>query len=279
VTATRFAPSPTGLLHLGHAFSAILNHDLASARGGRFHLRIEDIDRTRCRPEFEAAIVEDLAWLGLEWDPLVLRQSDRMAVYAQKLEALAERGLVYRCFRSRAEVQEALSAPHGPKGIFTAEPLPAEEEARLMEEGQPFAVRLSLAAAKKALGPRFSSLTVREETQQGLEERSAQAEGHGDIVLARKDVGTSYHLASVTDDAATGIDLVCRGEDLADAADLHVLLYALFEEEPPVYRHHKLVTDESGKRLAKRDKSATLASLREAGETPEGIRRRLGLHQ
>ncbi|MBB4658532.1 tRNA glutamyl-Q(34) synthetase GluQRS [Parvularcula dongshanensis] len=272
---TRFAPSPTGLLHLGHAYSAILNHDAARAHGGRFLLRIEDIDRGRCRPEFEEAIYEDLAWLGLSWDAPLLRQSERMAAYRDGLEALRDRGLVYRCFLTRAEVAEAMSAPHGPASAFKGAPLPPAEETARLEANEPFAWRLDMDAAVAAMGV----LPVTEIVDGARHTRAADPARHGDVVLARKDVGTSYHLASVTDDIATGVTDVIRGEDLKEAADLHVLLYALFGSAPPTYRHHPLVTDEGGRRLAKRDRSKTLRSLADAGETPLSVRARLDLRK
>lgn len=271
---TRFAPSPTGRLHLGHAYSAILNERRARAAGGRFVLRIEDIDRGRCRPEFEDAIYEDLAWLGLEWDGPVLRQSERMGVYAERLAGLRERGLAYRCFRTRADVAEAMGAAHGPPGGgFRPGPLPAKEEAARLSDGLPYAWRLDLSRAQDAAGP----VTYQEETDDGLRTVPADPGAHGDAVIARKDVGTSYHLASVTDDVETAVTHVIRGRDLADAAPLHALLYALFGEAPPTYAHHRLIEGPDGRRLAKRDRSVTLAAMREAGETPEGVRARLPL--
>ena len=271
---TRFAPSPTGRLHLGHAYSAILNHDRARAAGGRFVLRIEDIDRGRCRPEFEDGIYEDLEWLGLAWDGPVLRQSDRMDVYAERLADLRARGLLYRCFRTRADVAEAMRAAHGPpRDGFRPGPLAPSEERRRLSEGEPFAWRLDLAAAQAAAGP----VAFDEATDGGTRRRVADPSGHGDVVLARKDVGTSYHLASVTDDIETRVSRVIRGTDLAEAAPLHALLYALFGVPPPVYEHHGLIEGPDGRRLAKRDRAATLAALREAGETPDGVRARLPL--
>ena len=270
---TRFAPSPTGALHLGHAYSALVAHDRARAAGGRFLLRIEDIDAARCRPAYETAILDDLAWLGVAWDAPPLRQSDRLDVYAARLADLAERGLAYRCFRTRREVEAAMSAAHGPPSAFAGGRLPAAEEAARMASGEPFAWRLDLEAAQAAAGP----VRVRIETDGAAHTRPAAPEAHGDAVLGRKDVGTSYHLAATTDDAASGITHVIRGEDLADAADLHALLHALFGETAPTYVHHRLITDESGRRLAKRDRARTLAALREDGVTPSAIRAQLGL--
>lgn len=267
---TRFAPSPTGYLHLGHALSALTAFDAARDAGGRFILRIEDIDQGRARPEFEAAIFEDLAWLGLTWEEPVRRQSAHMADYATVLNTLIERNLVYRCFRTRAEIAEAIaSAPHGASDdVFRGEALPADEEAAKLEAGEAFAWRLSLKKARAALGPAYFTLVFEDET--GLVR--AEPDRHGDVILARKDFSTSYHLASVWDDALQGVTHVIRGEDLREAAHLHVLLQKLLELPQPVYRHHRLVLGEDGKRLAKRDQAATLRALREAGKTPDDVR-------
>ncbi|MBC7769955.1 MAG: tRNA glutamyl-Q(34) synthetase GluQRS [Phycisphaerales bacterium] len=272
---TRFAPSPTGCLHLGHALSALTACDAAKSAGGRFLLRIEDIDQGRSRAEFEAAILYDLAWLGLAWEVPVRRQSEHMAAYAEPLQSLIERGLVYRCFRTRREVAEAIaSAPHGQaEEVFTGEALPAEEEAQRLAAGDTYAWRLSLKKARAALGPAYFALVFEDET--GLVR--AEPERHGDVVLARKDFGTSYHLASVWDDALQGVTHVIRGDDLREAAHLHVLLQKLLSLPQPVYRHHRLVLGEDGKRLAKRDQSATLRALREAGKMPADVRAMVGL--
>lgn len=274
---TRFAPSPTGYLHLGHAFSALTAFDAAQAAGGRFLLRIEDIDQGRARSEFEAAIFEDLAWLGISWEEPVRRQSEHMADYAAPLQSLIARGLVYRCFRTRKEIAEAIaSAPHGAsEDIFRGEPLPADEEAAKLEAGDAFAWRLSLKKARSVLGPGYFTLVFEDET--GLVR--AEPEKHGDVVLARKDFGTSYHLASVWDDALQGVTHVIRGEDLREAAHLHVLLQKLLDLPQPTYRHHRLILGEDGKRLAKRDSAATLRAMRESGQTPAGIRELLGLQR
>lgn len=270
---TRFAPSPTGYLHLGHALSALTASDAACAAGGRFVLRLEDIDQGRARPEFEQAIYEDLAWLGLEWETPVRRQSEHMGEYAGALQGLIERNLVYRCFRTRKEISDAIaSAPHGEaEEAFRGEALPSDEEAAKLEAGEAFAWRLSLKKARAALGPAYFTLVFEDET--GLVR--AQPEKHGDVVLARKDFPTSYHIASVWDDALAGVTHVIRGEDLRDAAHLHVLLQKLLELPQPVYRHHRLVLGEDGKRLAKRDQAATLRAMREAGKTPADIRAEL----
>ena len=272
---TRFAPSPSGRLHLGHAYSALLAQDRARAEQGRFLLRIEDIDGPRCRPAFEAAIIEDLSWLGIRWDAPPLRQSDRLPLYAARLATLTDRGLAYRCFRTRTQVQAAMSAPHGPPRAFVGGRLPPREEAERAARGEPFAWRLDLAAAQRATG----AVMVRIEESGTVRERPITPEAHGDVVLGRKDIGTSYHLAATTDDAASGVTHVIRGEDLAHAAELHALLHVLFGETPPVYVHHRLITDDEGRRLAKRDRARTLAALRAEGASPASIRARLGLPQ
>jgi glutamyl-Q tRNA(Asp) synthetase len=271
---TRFAPSPTGYLHLGHALSALTAFDAAHAAGGRFILRIEDIDHGRARSEFDAAIFEDLAWLGLSWEEPVRRQFEHMADYEAALQSLIERNLVYRCFRTRKEVADAIaSAPHEAGEMFRGEALPADEEAAKLEAGEAFAWRLSLKKARAALGPAYFTLVFEDET--GLVR--AEPDKHGDVILARKDFPASYHLASVWDDALQGVTHVIRGEDLRDAAHLHVLLQKLLELPQPVYRHHRLMLGEDGKRLAKRDQAATLRALRHAGKTPDDVRAMTGL--
>jgi glutamyl-Q tRNA(Asp) synthetase len=279
VFVTRFAPSPTGHLHKGHAFSALTAHEAARQAHGRFLLRIEDIDRTRCRPQYEAAICEDLAWLGLTWETPVRRQSDHMADYASALRELAERGLVYRCFRTRREVAEAIErAPHGAMEAFHGAPLPPAEEQRRIEAGEPYAWRLSLAHAEQALGG-FEALTFLEEgAGPGGEHGLIQARPQlgGDVVLARKDVGVAYHLAVVIDDALQEITQVIRGQDLFEAAHVQRLLQALLGLPSPSYRHHRLLTGPDGKRFAKRDKAETLRDLRLAGKTAQAIRTELG---
>lgn len=272
---TRFAPSPTGYLHLGHALSALTAFDAARAAGGRFLLRVEDIDQGRARPEFEAAIFEDLAWLGLSWDEPVRRQSAHMSNYAAALQSLIDRDLVYRCFRTRKEIADAIaSAPHGAsEDVFRGEKLPADDEAARLTTGESFAWRLSLKKARAVLGPAYFALVFEDET--GIVR--AEPEKHGDVVLARKDFAASYHLASVWDDALQGVTHVIRGEDLREAAHLHVLLQKLLDLPQPAYLHHRLVLGEDGKRLAKRDQSATLRVMRDAGKTPDEVRAMLGL--
>ncbi|MBL8538121.1 MAG: tRNA glutamyl-Q(34) synthetase GluQRS [Hyphomonadaceae bacterium] len=272
---TRFAPSPTGRLHLGHALSALTAHDAARAVGGRFVLRIEDIDQARARPEFEAAILDDLAWLGVAWETPVRRQSEHMADYARVLQQLIDRGLVYRCFRTRRDIAETIaSAPHGAAtDVFRGDPLPADEESEKLASGEAYAWRLSLKKARAALGPAYFALVFQDETGPVR----ADPERLGDVILARKDFPASYHLASVWDDALQGVTHVIRGEDLREAAHLHVLLQSLLDLPQPRYQHHRLVLGADGKRLAKRDQSATLLALRESGKTPEDVRALVGL--
>ncbi|WP_341020175.1 tRNA glutamyl-Q(34) synthetase GluQRS [Brevundimonas diminuta] len=279
--ATRFAPSPTGRLHKGHAFSALTAGRAAKEAGGRFVLRIEDIDPTRCRPEFEAGIYEDLAWLGLNWETPVRRQSDHLADYAAVVEALDRRGLLYRCFRTRKEILDAIGgAPHGPAEAARPGPHPAEEEARLLAEGRPFAWRLSLDRAKEALGgAAWDALSFIEEGSGPDGETGrvkARPETAGDVVLARKDAGTAYHLAVTHDDAMQWISHVIRGQDLFEATHIQRLIQALMDWPAPVYRHHRLLAGPDGRRYAKRDRSVTLAELREGGLTPEALRAELG---
>lgn len=272
---TRFAPSPTGYLHLGHAFSALMAFDAARAAGGRFVLRIEDIDQGRARSEFEAAIFEDLAWLGIEWDQPVRRQSEHMRDYEVALQSLIDRELAYRCFRTRREIAEAIaSAPHGNSGeMFIGGALPPDEEKAKLDTGESFAWRLSLKKTRAALGPTYFALVFEDETGRVR----AEPDKLGDVVLARKDFPASYHLASVWDDALQGVTHVIRGEDLRESAHLHVLLQKLLGLPQPVYRHHKLILGSDGKRLAKRDQAATLRALRESGKTPADVRAMLGL--
>jgi glutamyl-Q tRNA(Asp) synthetase len=275
---TRFAPSPTGRLHRGHAYSALIAADAARRAEGVFILRIEDLDAGRCRPEFEVAIFEDLAWLGLHWPQPVRRQSEHTADYAAALEALRARGLLYRCFRTRAELASDLAgAPHGLVAAPAGGPLPLVEEDRRLAGGEPFAWRLSLQAAYEVLGG-FEGLTVRILDAHGdIAERPARPETAGDIALSRKDAPAAYHLACVLDDALQGITHVIRGEDLAEAADIQRLLQALLGLPPVTYRHHPLIVGPDGKRLAKRDQAETLAAHRAAGLTPDALRRELGL--
>jgi glutamyl-Q tRNA(Asp) synthetase len=281
VIVTRFAPSPTGRLHRGHALSVLTAWRAARAAGGRFLLRIEDIDPTRCRPEFEADILEDLTWLGLDWDGPVRRQSDHLPEYAAVVDVLDRRGLMYRCFRTRKEILDAIGdAPHGPVEAARPGPHPPEEEATLLAEGRPFAWRLSLDRARAALGDRaWSQLAWVEEGAGPNGERGlipARPETAGDVVLARKDAGTAYHLAVTHDDALQGVTHVIRGHDLFEATHIQVLIQALMGWTTPTYRHHPLLLDATGRRLAKRDKAETLQSLRERGIYPARVRAELG---
>jgi glutamyl-Q tRNA(Asp) synthetase len=271
---TRFAPSPTGFLHLGHAMSALTAWRAARAAGGRFLLRIEDIDPGRCRPEFAAAIAQDMAWLGLEWDGPVRVQSEHLPEYRAALDALAARGLLYPCFCTRAEilaeVAASAGAPHAPDGgpLYpgTCRRLSAGERATRIAAGERFALRLDMAAALGSVpGPlRF------EEVAEGPV--LCNPEQFGDVVLARKDAPASYHLCVTHDDALQGVTLVTRGVDLKPATHLHRLIQALMGWPAPIYAHHRLLTDASGRRLAKRDKAATLRALRAAGWSPAAVR-------
>jgi glutamyl-Q tRNA(Asp) synthetase len=279
---TRFAPSPTGRLHRGHAFSALTAWRAARDASGRFLLRIEDIDPTRCRSEFEAAILEDLAWLGIDWDGLVRRQSDHLNDYAAVVAALRERGLVYRCFRTRKEVMDAIGdAPHGPVEAARPGPHAPGEEARLLAEGRPYAWRLSLDEAREALGDTaWAALSFCEEGQGPAGEHGripARPGTAGDVVLARKDAGTAYHLAVTHDDALQGVTHVIRGQDLFEATHIQRLIQALMGWPEPIYRHHALLTGPDGRRYAKRDRSVTLAELRAAGMSAAELREQLGL--
>jgi glutamyl-Q tRNA(Asp) synthetase len=273
---TRFAPSPTGYLHLGHAASALTGWLTAKRAGGRFILRIEDIDASRCRPEYEAAIYQDLAWLGLEWDGPVRRQSRHMADYAGALERLDTLGVLYPCFCTRqeiaAEIAAATNAPHGPDGPLypgTCRGLNAADRQARMASGVPYALRLHSAAAARLTGP----LQWREE---GRGEVAVDPRKLGDAVLARKDVTASYHVAVTVDDALQGVTLVTRGQDLFHATHLHRLLQALLGLAVPAYRHHILLTNADGRRLAKSDGALALRALRLAGRSPDEVRAMAG---
>ncbi len=277
---TRFAPSPTGLLHRGHAFSALTAFEAARKEGGRFVLRIEDIDAERCRPEFEAAIYEDLAWLGLEWDTPVRRQSEHMADYEEALRRLQDMGVVYRCFRTRKEVLDEIGrAPHGPEPApFRGAPLAPADEAGRLERGEAFAWRLSLEAARTRLGPVFEQLGFLQVVGdgQGAEMIPAEPETAGDVVLARKGLGVAYHLAVVVDDALQEVTQVIRGEDLFEATHIQAPLQRLLGLPTPTYRHHRLLLRPDGKRYAKRDTAETLQAIRQSGVSAGQLRRELG---
>ena len=267
---TRFAPSPTGYLHLGHAYSALFAEARARESGGRFVLRIEDIDRGRCRPEFEDAILQDLEWLGLAWETPVRRQSDHMEDYAQALGSLD--ALLYPCFCTRKEIIEEIAraahAPHGPEGAVypgTCRDMDLNERARLMAAGTPHALRLDLGAAMAAV----PGLTWRDRERGAME---ADPRPFGDVVLARKDTPTSYHLAVTADDHAQGVSLVTRGQDLFDATHIHRVLQGLLGLDTPEYHHHRLVDGPSGRRLAKRDQALTIRALRRSGNSAADVR-------
>lgn len=274
LTRTRFAPSPTGLLHLGHAYAALVAH--AAADPGQFLLRIEDIDRDRCRPEFEAAIYDDLAWLGLGWPRPVMRQSERMANYAAALTRLAP--LCYPCRCRRSDIRAALSAPQegvpaaGPDGLIY--PGTCRHRA-LADAGPGDVIRLDAARAFDAAG--LDRLSFRDDGAEHHLTSHEFLDRIGDVILSRRGMGTSYHLAVVVDDAAQGISLVTRGKDLFDSTWIHLLLQKLLDLPPPDYHHHRLIRDDAGKRLAKRDDSRSLRSLREDGATPDDIRQLLDL--
>jgi glutamyl-Q tRNA(Asp) synthetase len=287
----RFAPSPNGYLHLGHAYSALLNLDLAWQAGGRFLLRIEDIDATRCKPEFEAAIYQDLAWLGVGWEEPVRRQSAHFAFYRDALEKLSAEGLVYPSFESRAEIaglvrqREADSAgngrwPRDPDGapIYpgTAKQLSPDARAELLESGAPYALRLDMAAAIARVGDfTWSELGEGPAGEHGAV--AAHPEAWGDVILARKETPTSYHLSVVIDDALQGVTDVVRGQDLFWSTSVHRLLQALLDLPQPAYRHHPLVLDATGQKLSKSTGATGLRELRAAGATPADIRRLVGL--
>ncbi len=273
---TRFAPSPTGFLHLGHAYSALFARNMALNKEGRFLLRIEDIDKERCRHDFETAILEDLAWLGLKWENPVRRQSDHFSDYAQAIQALEEMDLLYPCFCSRKEIRAEIkaagyaphSAPAGPEGPLypqTCRWLDQSAREQRFAAGSPFAIRLKSDLALERTGP----LTWFDDVK-GIQ-NVTMAE-MGDVVLARKDTPTSYHLSVTVDDHLQGITKVTRGEDLFFATHLHRLLQALLGYEQPSYHHHRLITDENGLRFAKRNSAVTLRDLRENGRSPEDIR-------
>src|SRR3979411_1943717 len=283
----RFAPRPNGYLHLGHAYSALVNFDAARQSGGRFLLRIEDIDGARCRPEFETAIYQDLAWLGIAWEEPVRRQSAHLADYRDALEKLSAQGLVYPSFESRAEIaglvaQREANArwPRDPDGAplypGAAKLLSSDERARLLESAAPYALRLDMAAAcaragalswiEHGGGPDGETGTV-----------AARPEAWGDVILARKETPTSYHLSVVTDDALQGVSEVVRGQDLFWSTSVHRLLQQLLGLPQPAYRHHRLVLDAAGRKLSKSTEATGLRELRAAGATPGDIRRLVGL--
>ncbi len=292
-TVTRFAPSPTGYLHLGHAYSALFAQAARTgeartgakkaAASGRMLLRIEDIDTSRCKPEFDAAIFEDLAWLGLEWEQPVRRQSEHFDEYAHALERLESLGVLYPCFCSRreirAEIQKSTTAPHPPPGAppgsegplypGTCRKLAESERHRRREAGDPFALRLDSAKATALTGPLVWTDAEKGDVEASLDKL-------GDVVLARKETPASYHLAVTIDDHLQGISLITRGDDLFQSTHVHRVLQALLGLDTPHYHHHRLLTGDDGQRFAKRDQSITIRSLREAGKSAAEVRAMTG---
>jgi glutamyl-Q tRNA(Asp) synthetase len=283
----RFAPSPNGYLHLGHAYSALLNFDSARRSGGRFLLRIEDIDGARCKPEFEAAIYDDLAWLGIAWEEPVRRQSRHLADYRDAIDKLSALGLIYPSFESRAEIAKWV-AQRGAKAGWPCDPdgaplypgsakrMPLEERMRLLDSGAPYALRLDMAAASALSG----DLTWTEHGEGPAGETgvvAARPQAWGDVILARKETPTSYHLSVVLDDALQGVTDVVRGQDLFWSTSVHRLLQHLLGLPQPAYRHHRLVLDGAGQKLSKSTKATALRELRARGATPADVRSLVGL--
>ncbi len=289
---TRTAPSPTGYLHLGHAYSAGLAYARAVTGGGRFLLRIEDIDVTRCRPEYTEAILEDFAWLGLRWEQPVRCQSRHFPEYAAALDTLQQRGLLYPCFCTRRQIQTEIAAaghaphnlahdlaPHGFEGQVypgLCRSLSADERAARIAAGEPYAFRLDVAAACAQV-PRWPLVWRDEAEGEQKVTPGLLTQGFGDVVLARKETPASYHLCVTHDDALQGVTLITRGADLFAATHLHRLLQALFGWPVPHYAHHQLLLDESGERLAKRRNAPRLRDLRDAGVTPDEVWQRAGI--
>ena len=269
VFRTRFAPSPTYYLHLGHALSALHVWRAAEKASGEVWLRIEDIDTTRCRPEYTDTIFEDLHWLGFDWPEPVRIQSKHFGAYQTCVDRLNSMGLAYRCFRTRAELA-ALEDPLRPG------PFPDEDQARLLQQGAPFSWRLSLKRARQHLGSVYDALTFQEMIAGGQVTRDANPDQHGDIVIARKDSPSAYHIAATHDDALQGMTHIIRGEDLIDAPHIHTLLQVLMDWPQPIYQHHPLLLDDDGNKLSKRQESISLASLRADGMTADQVRTRLG---
>ncbi|WP_300547113.1 tRNA glutamyl-Q(34) synthetase GluQRS [Roseovarius sp.] len=281
---TRFAPSPTGPLHLGHAFSALTAHDMAMASGGTFHLRIDDIDQSRSRPAWEAQIFDDLHWLGLTWPEPILRQSERLPRYREALSRLWQMGLLYPCACTRADIRAAASAPqegaclHGPDGlIYPGTCRPATPPTGAMPEDSALRLDMAGALARLPAPPDFTETGLGPNGESGLITSANMARTVGDVVLARRDMGASYHLSVVIDDADQQITHVIRGQDLFEATQIHVLLQDLLGLPRPLYHHHRLIRDETGKRLAKRDDARAIATYRAEGATPADIRRMIGL--
>jgi len=281
----RFAPSPNGYLHLGHALSALIDFEMARSLAGRFLLRIEDIDTSRCRPEFEQAIYEDLAWLGMEWEQPVRRQSDHLGAYKQALGNLEAQGLVYPSFESRAEIARHIAQhsgapwPHDPDGSplypGMAKQLGAEERARRIAAGETYALRLDMEAALQRTGA-LTWVEIGADPKQDHETLMAEPDKWGDVVLARKDTPTSYHLSVVVDDALQGVTHVVRGQDLYQATSVHRVLQTLLGLAAPLYHHHRLILDAERHKLSKSTQATALRELRGQGATPVDIRRMIG---
>lgn len=284
----RFAPSPNGFLHLGHARSALLNSDLARQGGGRMLLRIEDIDATRCRPEYERAIYEDLDWLGIVWEQPVRRQSEHLPLYSEAVERLTRDGLLYPAFESRGEIARLVGEkdragawPRDPDGAplypGTGRTLPDDERDRNLQAATPYALRLDMDAAIARAGPlSWTELGAGPQGETGTV--PARPEQWGDVILARKDTPTSYHLSVAIDDALQGVTHVVRGHDLFWATGVHRLLQSLLGLPQPLYRHHALVLDETGRKLSKSTQSTALRELRAGGATPADVRRLVGIN-
>ena len=279
---TRFAPSPTGPLHLGHAYSALLAHDMARAENGTFLLRIEDIDQSRARPEWEAQIYDDLSWLGISWPQPVLRQSDNSDAYDAAHDTLWAHGLLYVCDCNRRDIEAAMSAPqegvptHGPDGLIYPGTCRSKHP-RTGPRPAGAALRLDLSAAISNLPDCIAYTETGIAGDAARVATKALVRTVGDIVLARRDMGTSYHLSVVVDDAAQGISHVVRGADLAPATIIHVCLQKLMGLPTPIYHHHRLIRDDAGKRLAKRDDARAISKYRAEGATPDDIRAMVGL--
>ncbi|PST18508.1 tRNA glutamyl-Q(34) synthetase GluQRS [Mesorhizobium plurifarium] len=280
----RFAPSPNGLLHLGHALSAIVNHDMATAMGGRFLLRIEDIDRTRCRPEFEAAIFEDLAWLGLDWEEPVRRQSDHLDLYAAAIERLQRMGLVYPSAMTRGDIRAAVAAAEATGLAWPRDPdgtplypggergFSPEEQAALLASGRPYAWRLDMQNAVKRAGEPLAWREIDPVRPDETTSIDADPAAWGDVVLSRSDAPSSYHLSVVVDDALQGITHVVRGRDLYHATSVHRLLQRLLDLPEPVYHHHRLILGPDGRKLSKSNRDTGIAAFRAAGHEPADVR-------
>jgi glutamyl-Q tRNA(Asp) synthetase len=284
----RLAPSPNGRLHLGHAYSALLNQRLARASGGLLLLRLEDIDTTRCTPEFEDGVLADLKWIGISWEKPVRRQSQHFAEYEAGLRRLEKTRLVYPAFMSRGEMrayiteQEAAGRnwPRDPDGVplypGVDKELSSRKRGALIAEGRPFAWRLDMDAALAAIGHPLKWREFAGDNMSSVEQIAASPEAWGDVIMARRDVPTSYHLSVVLDDALQGVTHVVRGVDLYTATSVHRVLQQVLDLPEPAYHHHRLILGSDGRKLSKSERSTGLAALREAGETPDGIRRQLG---